>query len=209
MAGALLRTRRPTPHSQARPGPPKAPKALGDPAHPSPHATHGPAARLHLCGEGPLPQIPPSSSLLTQYPPPPSPAGPGPLTCKRFVVVAQSCPTFGNPMDCSTPGFPVLHHLPGLAQTLVHRAGDAVQHAKAGAIRLAFHLDFVSPPPARLSAPGVGVLSVQTLLCPSTHPGPGRGSPHQSLVEVGRSRPVSGPFLAYPTRRARTDVPSV
>ena len=54
-AGALLRTRRLIPHSQARPGPPKAPKALGDPAHPSPHATHGPAARLHLCGEGPLP----------------------------------------------------------------------------------------------------------------------------------------------------------
>ena len=30
-------------------------------------------------------------------------------------------------MDCSTPGFPVLQHLPELAQTHVHRAGDALQ----------------------------------------------------------------------------------
>ena len=33
--------------------------------------------------------------------------------------VANSCPTLCNPMDCSTPGFPVLHHLPELAQTHV------------------------------------------------------------------------------------------
>ena len=31
--------------------------------------------------------------------------------------VAQSCPTLCDPMDSSTPGFPVLHHLPELAQT--------------------------------------------------------------------------------------------
>ena len=30
-------------------------------------------------------------------------------------------------MDCSTPGFPVLHHLLELAQTHVHRVGDAIQ----------------------------------------------------------------------------------
>ena len=30
-------------------------------------------------------------------------------------------------MDCSTPGFPVLHRLPELAQTHVHRVGDAIQ----------------------------------------------------------------------------------
>ena len=34
--------------------------------------------------------------------------------------VAQSCLTLCDPMDCSTPGFPVLHHLPELAQTHVH-----------------------------------------------------------------------------------------
>ena len=32
-----------------------------------------------------------------------------------------------NTMDCSTPGFPVLHQFPELAQTHVHRAGDAIQ----------------------------------------------------------------------------------
>ena len=34
--------------------------------------------------------------------------------------VAQLCPTHCNPMNCSTPGFPDLHHLPELAQTHVH-----------------------------------------------------------------------------------------
>ena len=41
--------------------------------------------------------------------------------------VAQSCPTLRDPMDCSTPGFPVLHHLPELAPTHVHWVGDAIQ----------------------------------------------------------------------------------
>ena len=35
-------------------------------------------------------------------------------------LVAQLCPTLGNPMDCSTPGFPVPHYLPEFAQTHVH-----------------------------------------------------------------------------------------
>ena len=30
-------------------------------------------------------------------------------------------------MDCSTPGFPVLHQLLGLAQTHVHQVSDAIQ----------------------------------------------------------------------------------
>ena len=34
--------------------------------------------------------------------------------------VAQSCPTLCNPLDCSTPGFPVLFYLLELAQTPVH-----------------------------------------------------------------------------------------
>ena len=32
-------------------------------------------------------------------------------------------------MDYSTPGFPVLHQLPELAQTRVHSVGDAIQPA--------------------------------------------------------------------------------
>ena len=49
------------------------------------------------------------------------------LNCCRSIV--QSCLTFCDPMDCSTPGFPVLHHLPELAQTHAHQVGDAVQPA--------------------------------------------------------------------------------
>ena len=41
--------------------------------------------------------------------------------------VTQSCPTLHDPMDCSTPGFPVLHCLLELAQTHVHWVNDAIQ----------------------------------------------------------------------------------
>ena len=34
--------------------------------------------------------------------------------------VAKLCPTLCGHMDCSTPGFPVLHHLLEFAQTHVH-----------------------------------------------------------------------------------------
>ena len=40
---------------------------------------------------------------------------------------AKSCPTHCEPMDCCTPGSPVLHHLPELAQIPVHWVGDAIQ----------------------------------------------------------------------------------
>ena len=42
-------------------------------------------------------------------------------------LVSKSRPTLCDPMDYSTPGFPVLHHLPELAQTHVHWVGDAIQ----------------------------------------------------------------------------------
>ena len=41
--------------------------------------------------------------------------------------VAQSCPTVCNPMDCSMPGFPVLHYLPEFAQTHILWVGNAIQ----------------------------------------------------------------------------------
>ena len=44
-----------------------------------------------------------------------------------FSSAAQSCPTLCNPMDCSTPGFPVHHQLLELPQTHVHQVGDAIQ----------------------------------------------------------------------------------
>ena len=41
--------------------------------------------------------------------------------------VAQSCPTHCDPMDCSTPGFPVHHKLLELTQTHVLQVSDAIQ----------------------------------------------------------------------------------
>ena len=41
--------------------------------------------------------------------------------------VAQPSPTLCDPMDCSTPDFPVHHQLPEFTQTHVHWVGDAIQ----------------------------------------------------------------------------------
>ena len=48
--------------------------------------------------------------------------------CKlvQFSSVAQSCQTLCDPLDCSTPGFPVHHQLPEFTQTHVHWVGDAI-----------------------------------------------------------------------------------
>ena len=48
-------------------------------------------------------------------------------SCIQFSSVTQLCPTLCDLMDCSTPGYPVLHYLPELAQTHVHWVGDAIQ----------------------------------------------------------------------------------
>ena len=44
-----------------------------------------------------------------------------------FSSVAHLCMTLCDPMDCSTPGFPVHHQLLELTQTHLHRVGDAIQ----------------------------------------------------------------------------------
>ena len=62
---------------------------------------------------GSLPLVPPWKPLL--------------ILSVQFSSVAQSCPTLCDPMDCSTPGFPVYHQLPELAQTHVCPVGDAIQ----------------------------------------------------------------------------------
>ena len=59
-----------------------------------------------------------------------------PSLCTRLVAgsyiriytkLAQSSLTLCDPVDRSTPGFPVLHHLLEFAQTYLHWAGDAIQ----------------------------------------------------------------------------------
>ena len=41
--------------------------------------------------------------------------------------VAQACLTLCDPVDSSTPGFPIHHQLLELTQTHVHQVGDAIQ----------------------------------------------------------------------------------
>ena len=57
------------------------------------------------------------------------------LSTRAFLLlVTKSCPTIvdqslsiTNPMDCSTPAFPVLHYLLEFAQTHAHCVNDAIQ----------------------------------------------------------------------------------
>ena len=43
------------------------------------------------------------------------------------VVFCHLVMSLCDPMDCSTPGSPVLHYLPEFVQTHAHRVSDAIQ----------------------------------------------------------------------------------
>ena len=60
----------------------------------------------------------------------------------RFSSIAQSYLTLCDPMDCSTPGFPVHHQLLELTQTHVHRVSDAIRpsHSLSSLFPPAFNL---------------------------------------------------------------------
>ena len=64
-------------------------------------------------------------AILPPHPLPPS----SPFSFKyyQFSSVTQSCPTLCDPIDCSMPGFPVLHYLPESTKTHVHWVVDAIQ----------------------------------------------------------------------------------
>ena len=70
--------------------------------------------------------------------------------------MVQSCLTLCDPMDCSMQGFPVHHQLPELAQTQVHRVGDAIPPS--------FPLSSPSPP-AFTVFPSIRVFSNELVLC--------------------------------------------
>ena len=50
----------------------------------------------------------------------------------QFSSVVQSCPTLCDPVNHSTPGLPVHHHLPEFTQTHVHWVRDAIQPSHPG-----------------------------------------------------------------------------
>ena len=69
--------------------------------------------------------------------------------------VAQSCLILCCPMDYSTPGFPVHHQLPELAQIHVHQVGDAIQPSHP----------LSSPSPSAFSLSHIRVFSNESALC--------------------------------------------
>ena len=50
-----------------------------------------------------------------------------PGTVAVVQLLSRECLTFCDLMDCSTPGFLVLHYLPEFAQTHIHWVSDAIQ----------------------------------------------------------------------------------
>ena len=62
------------------------------------------------------------------------------LCCRS---VTKSCPALCDTIDCSTPGLPVHHQLPALAQTHVHRVSNTIQPSRP--------LSSPSPPAHNLS----------------------------------------------------------
>ena len=70
--------------------------------------------------------------------------------------VTQSCPTPCDPMDRSTPGFPVHHQLLELAQTHVHRVSDFHPTISSSVIPFSSFLQ---------SFPSIRVFSTESGLC--------------------------------------------
>ena len=65
------------------------------------------------------------------------------MTLQSVSLVAQSCPTLCDPMDCSTPGLPVHHQFSEFTQTHVHWIGDAIQTISSSVIPFSSHLHSV------------------------------------------------------------------
>ena len=49
------------------------------------------------------------------------------ISCCYCCPVSKLCSTLCNPLECSTPGSPLLHYLPEFAQIDVHWIDDAIQ----------------------------------------------------------------------------------
>ena len=77
----------------------------------------------------------------------------GDSTC-CFCSVTQSYQTLRDPMDCSTPCFSVLHHLPEFVQTHVHWVGDAIQPSHP----------LLTPSPLSIIFPSIRVFSNESVL---------------------------------------------
>ena len=82
-----------------------------------------------------------------------------------LLFVAQLCLTLWDPVDCSMPGFPVLHHLPEFAQTHVCWVSDAISTIIPSVTPFSSHLQSFpvseSFPVSWLFASGSPILELQ------------------------------------------------
>ena len=72
----------------------------------------------------------------------------------QFSSVTQSCPTLCDPMECSTPGFPVHHQLLEIAQIHAYWVSDAIQPSDP----------LSSPSPPASVFPSIMVFSSESVL---------------------------------------------
>ena len=78
----------------------------------------------------------------------------GEVRCRGCCSVTQLYLTLCDPMDCSTPGFPILHYLLEFAQTHIHWVGDAIQPSHP-----------LSPPPSfAFNFPSISIFSNESAL---------------------------------------------
>ena len=77
------------------------------------------------------------------------------ISSVHFSSVTQSCLTHWDPMNCSTPGLPVCHHLLEFTQTHVHRDSDAIEPSHP----------LLSPSPPAPVPPSIRVFSSESTLC--------------------------------------------
>ena len=122
----------------------------------------------------------PCGQVLASPHPAPSIAG--------YCSAIQSCPTFCNLMDSSTPGFPVLHHLPELAQTHVLWVSDAIQPSHLVALFSFYHESF----PASGSFPTSQHLGSQVKTTSGKKRATGSSKAHPPLGPCGQVPFITG-----------------
>ena len=102
--------------------------------------------KYHLCTEAPLLISSSKRFLLTSVV--------NISICCFCCSAAKSCLTLCEPVNCSTPGFPLLHYFLEFAQTHIHWVGDATQPSHP-----------LSPPsPPALIFPSIRVFSNESAL---------------------------------------------
>ena len=77
------------------------------------------------------------------------------VTGTLLLMLAKWCLTFCDPMGCSTPGFPLLHHIPKFTPAHVHWVGDAFQPSHP----------LLPPSPLAFNLPSHGLFLSESALC--------------------------------------------